>query len=190
MRLIGFLAPALIAIAGPSAAQNPYDPAVRIPAQREAMARLSFLDGTWRGPAWSVTPEGRQELVQTERAGAFLDGSVKVIEGRAYRADGSIGFNALAVISYDPTSRSYSINSHALGFSATFPLQVAANGFSWERPAGPNATIRYTTRIENGTWHEIGEHIAAGRAPARVFEMTLTRVGDSDWPAAGAVPRN
>ena len=135
-------------------------------------------------------PEPREGEVLLQVSAAGVCGSVKVIEGRGYRADGSIGFNALAVISYDPASRSYSMNSHALGFSATFPLQVTANGFSWERPAGPNATIRYTTRIENGTWHEIGEHIAAGRAPARVFEMTLTRIGDSDWPAAGAVPRN
>ena len=27
----------------------------------------------------------------------------------------------------------------------------------------------------------------AGREPVRVFDMRLKRIGDTDWPAAGAV---
>ena len=76
----------LILAAAPAAAQFP-DPAPRLAAQREAMARLSFIDGVWRGPAWSLTQTGREELVQVERIGPFLDGSVRVIEGRGYMAD-------------------------------------------------------------------------------------------------------
>ena len=30
--------------------------------------------------------------------------------------------------------------------------------------------------------------IAAGQPPVRFFETKLARIGDSDWPAAGAVP--
>src|SRR5262245_9779510 len=91
----------LLVAAAPSAAQFP-DPAARIAAQREAMTRLAFMDGVWRGPAWTLSPAGRSELIQTERIGTFLDGSVRVIEGRGYMPDGSVGFNALGVISYDP----------------------------------------------------------------------------------------
>jgi hypothetical protein len=35
--------------------------------------------------------------------------------------------------------------------------------------------------------HEIGERIVPGGEPVRFFEMTLKRIGDTDWPAAGAV---
>jgi len=28
----------------------------------------------------------------------------------------------------------------------------------------------------------------AGSEPVRFFEMNLTRVGDTDWPAANAIP--
>ena len=188
MRIMLAVATGLVALAAPAAAQNPYDPAVRIAAQREAMARLSFMDGIWRGPAWAITPEGRQELVQTERVGAFLDGSIRMVEGRGYRPDGSVGFNALGIIAYDPQSRSYSMTSHAMGYSATFPLEVTATGFAWQRPAGPGATIRYSATIENGTFHEIGERISGNAPPMRVFEMILQRVGDTDWPAGDPVP--
>ena len=54
------------------------------------MARLAYLDGVWRGPAWSLTPQGRREMIQTERIGPFLGGSVRVMEGRGYTADGSV----------------------------------------------------------------------------------------------------
>lgn len=29
-----------------------------------------------------------------------------------------------------------------------------------------------------------------GYEPVRFFEMNLTRVGDTDWPGAGPIPRN
>ena len=49
-------------------------------------------------------------------------------------------------------------------------------------------TIRYTAVIKNGGWQEVGDRIFPGRDPVRFFEMNLKRVGDNDWPAAGAIP--
>jgi hypothetical protein len=65
------------------------NPATAMAAQREAMAAIAFMDGTWRGTAWTLLPTGgKHEITQTERVGSFLDGKVKVIEGRGYEADG------------------------------------------------------------------------------------------------------
>jgi len=55
-------------------------------------------------------------------------------------------------------------------------------------PAGP-MTIRYTATIEGDSWHEVGHRLVPGREPQIFNEMTLRRLGDSDWPAAGAVAR-
>src|SRR2546422_6466747 len=64
------------------------DSAALIKAQREAMATFAFMDGVWRGPAWTMLPSGeKHNIIQTERIGPFLDGSVKVIEGRGYNPD-------------------------------------------------------------------------------------------------------
>ena len=167
--------------------QGRQDPATLIAAQREAMVRLSVMDGVWRGPAWTILPSGEKHTVtQTERIGPFLDGSVKVIEGRGYEPDGKVTFNAFGTISYNPATRAYTIHSYAQGNVGDFVLTPAADGYVWEIPAGP-MTIRYTAVVKNGAWREIGDRIMPGKEPVRFFEMNLKRVGDTNWPAAGAV---
>lgn len=187
-RLAALLGVALLgaAAAAPHAQQRP-DPSKLLAAQREAMQRLSFMDGVWRGPAWTILPTGEKHTItQTERIGPFLGGSVKVIEGRGYEADGSVGFNAFGTVSYDPAKNAYTLHSYAQGQVGDFTLTPTADGCVWEIPAGP-MTIRYTATIKDGAWREVGDRIMAGREPVRFFEMNLKRVGDTDWPAGGAV---
>lgn len=188
MRFVHMASIGLAALAAPAAAQNIYDPAVRITAQREAMARLSILDGVWRGSAWTATPQGRHEIVQTERIGGFLGNSIKVVEGRGYAADGRVVFNAFGVIAYDPESRSYNMTSWAMGYVGTFPLRMTDSGYVWERPDRPGTTIRYTAMIAGNSFREVGEEIVGGSAPVQIFEMNLRRVGATDWPAGNPVP--
>ena len=170
-------------------AQNRPDPATLISAQRTAMAKLATMDGVWRGPAWTILETGQKHSVtQTERIGPFLDGSVKVIEGRGYDVDGKVTFHAFGTISYDVAKKAYTLHSYAQGNAGDFPLTVTADGYIWEIPAGPSAIIRYTATIKDGAWREVGDRIVSGKEPVRFFEMNLKRVGDTDWPAAGAVP--
>jgi len=191
MRLpLAFAAAWLIAVAVPAApaAAQPPDAAARMAAQRTAMARLAGMNGVWRGPAWSLTPAGRREVTQTERIGPFLDGAVKVIEGRGYLPDGSVGFNAFGVISFDPATGNYTLSSWAQGYGGDFPLRVTDTGYVWEVPGGPGTIIRYTATIANNQWREIGERIVGAGPPLQIFEMNLVRVGDTSWPAGDPVP--
>jgi len=100
-----------------------------------------------------------------------------------------VGFNAFGVISFDPATDSYSFSSWAMGHRGVFAFRVAANGYEWETQAGPGAIIRYTATIEGDRFREVGYRIVEGQAPLQIFEMNLRRVSDTDWPAAGAVPR-
>jgi hypothetical protein len=162
------------------------DPAL-IAAQREAMVPLAFMDGVWRGPAWTILASGEKHTItQTERIGPFLDGSVKVIEGRGYDADGKVSFNAFATISFNPATRAYTMHSYAQGYVGDFTIKLTADGFVWEIPAG-SMKIRYTAVVKDGTWREVGERITEGKEPVRFFEMNLKRLGDTNWPAAGAI---
>lgn len=172
-----------------AAAQAPRpDAAALLSEQRTRLQALDMLDGVWRGLAHATLPDGSErELVQTERVGPFLDGALKVIEGRGYGAGGEVAFNALGIVSWDVAGQRYRMRSYAMGHAGDFPLTVSADGFAWEIPAGP-ATLRYTATVRDGTWHEVGERVVPGQAPVRFFEMTLRRIGDSRWPAAGAVP--
>ncbi len=178
----------LLAAATTARAQGRPDPAKLIAAQQEALAKLAFMDGVWRGTAWSLLPSGEKHTItQTERIGPFLDGSIKVIEGRGYDSAGKVTFNAFGTVSYSPATKAYTLHSHAMGSVGDFALTPMTEGFTWEIPAGP-MTLRYTATIKGGTWLEVGDRIQAGKEPVRFFEMTLKRVGDTAWPAAGAVP--
>lgn len=160
-----------------------------ITAQQAAMHKLDWMQGVWRGPAVSQMPGGEHRVTQTERIGSFLDGTLKVIEGKAYQADGSIGFHAFGVVSYDPATGTYWLTSHAQGRAGKFEMKLTATGYVWEIPAGP-ATIRYTATLNGATWTEVGDYIVPGQTPHRIFTMTLTRAGDTAWPEAGGVPRD
>ena len=191
MRKHGFAALCIFAFtlgaADSVVAQGRPDPQALMAAQRQALLRLSYMDGVWRGTAWTMLPSGEKHTVtQTERIGPFLDGTVKVIEGRGYDADGKVTFNAFGTISYSPDGNRFTMHSYAFGNVGDFGLTPSADGFVWEIPAGP-ATIRYTATVKDGAWKEVGDRIAPGKEPVRFFEMNLKRVGDSDWPAAGAI---
>lgn len=180
--------PLILSVQASAAPQRP-DAEALMASQRAAMESLSFMDGAWRGPAWAVTADGkRHDLTQTERVGPLLGGTVKLVEGRGYEADGRTGFNALGVISYNPATKAYTIQSYASGSVGAFPLRATGSGFTWQIPAGPGAVVRFTATFERGTWLEIGERVTEGAPPVKIFEMRLTRLGDSAWPAGNPVP--
>ena len=180
-----FLALAVSATAAAAQPAGPWDPAARMDAQREAMKALAFLDGEWRGTARADEVPG--EMRHTERVGTLLDGTVRLVEGRAYDSAGKTRFNAFAIISFDPVKRAYSLRTHSMGFSGDYPLTVRPDGFSWSHPAGPGATIRYTATVKDGEWHEVGERVAGDSPPVKTVELRVRRIGPGGWPERGTV---
>jgi hypothetical protein len=171
----------------PAFAAGPPDAAALQSQQRTALAPLAAFDGTWRGPAMVMGADGQMlKLVQTERVGPMLGNTLRVIEGRGHRDDGTVAFNALAVISFNPQSGKYNFHSYAQGHEGDFPLEVGDGAFTWSIQAGP-AVIRYAATVRDGVWSEVGERLLPNQAPTKIFEMRLQRVGPTDWPAAGAV---
>ena len=160
----------------------------KIAAQRAAIEKLDFMNGRWRGPAVTQMPGGAHQVTQTERIGNFLDGTLKLIEGHGYNADGTTGFHAFGVVSFDDAKGEYVFSSHAQGHAGTFAFRRTDTGYVWDIPAGPKMTIRYTATITATHWNEVGDRIVEGALPQRFFEMNLTRLGDTNWPAAGGVP--
>jgi len=168
------------AVALPSTAQTPSP-------QREAVAKLAFMQGVWVGQASGTNPDGRTYAVtQTERIGPMLGGDILAIEGRGYNVDGSTGFNAFAVISWDAAANRYEMRSYANGYAGTFPFTLTDTGYVWEIPAGPGVQ-RFTADVTPTTYHEVGAFVMAGQPERKNFEMTLTRRGDTTWPAGDAV---
>ena len=158
-------------------------PVTPTPAMVEPMAKLAFMRGVWRGPASGTLADGsRYTVTQTERMGPMLGGDIVVIEGRGYRDDGTTGFNAFAVVSWDQRAQKYQIRSYAQGQAGTFDLTLTPDGYVWEVPAGPSAKVRFTATVTSNKWREVGEFVAEGQPPRQTFEMNLDRVADTDWP--------
>lgn len=167
----------------PALGQPGAAPEARLAIQREAMARLAFMDGRWQGTATIASgPEAARELRQTERVGPLLGGAIKLIEGRGREADGTLSFNAFAIVSFDVDREAYTIRSYAQGYAGDYAFTPTDDGFSWEIPAGAS-TIRFTARFHEGQWLEVGERFVAGEEPQRFIEMVLTRTGDASWQA-------
>lgn len=179
----------LLCGASPALGQSSYNPEAMLSKQRDAMKKLAYMDGVWRGPAWTVLPNGQKHhITQTERIGPFLDGTIKLIEGRGYEPDGKVSFNAFGVVSYDLQKKQYVMRSYAQGYAGDFELKMNETGYTWEVPAGPGTTIRYTAMVKDGAWKEVGDRMVKDKEPVRFFEMELKRIGDSDWPSSGTIP--
>lgn len=179
------LALALSPIPTSLAAQAP-DTAAMQAEQRAAMERLAFMDGEWRGTVTSTGPMGETELTQTERVGTMASGVVRIVEGRGYAEDGTLEFNAVGMIAYDPMADEYVMTSTAQGFAARPWFKATDSGFEWGLTSGP-MTFTYEAVVEGDSWVEIG-YMKMGDQPRRKFlEMRLTRIGETAWPAEGIV---
>ena len=154
--------------------------------QQAAMERFAFMDGEWRGTAISTGQMGEVELAQTERVGTMAGGVARIIEGRGYGADGSLEFNAVAMITYDATADEYVMTSTARGMTARPWFKVTDDGFHWGVESGP-MTFTYEAVVQNGTWVEIGYMQFGDQPRTKFLEMNLQRIGDTSWPAEGAV---
>lgn len=171
-------AAALAFVASPSAAQMP-DPAPLIAEQQAAMQKLAWLEGEWTGTARIATPEGERVLVQTEDIKAMLGGTMFLIEGRGYTPEGKLDFNAVAVMSYDPSSDSYTMTARSAGRVTSPELVVLEDGFDWTIRQGP-MTIAYEARFSEGVWRETGIMTMPGRDPFKFVEMELRKNGSGN----------
>ncbi|MEM6476444.1 MAG: DUF1579 domain-containing protein [Pseudomonadota bacterium] len=185
MKLLHCIAALSLTLAAPIAAQAPDEKAL-LAEQRAAIAKSAAMDGEWRGTVTTTTPMGEITLTQTERVGTLAGGAVRMIEGRGYAEDGSLAFNAVAMITYDAMSDEYVMTTTARGFTGRPWFKATETGFEWGLDNGP-VKMTYEAVIDGDDWTEIG-YMQFGDAPRQKFlEMKLKRIGDTDWPAEGAV---
>jgi len=146
---------------------------------REAMAALPDFEGRWKGEGWIRRgPQEPRPFLSEEIVEARLDGQILLIEGIHHSKEDSSQkvLHAFAVLSYDPETDTYRFRSHtAEGRGGDFTGRVEDGAFVWghEVPAGQ---IRYTIRIEEDRWQEVGEISTDGESWNPFFEMKLERV--------------
>lgn len=174
-RLVAVLLAACALVgAGVAHAQAP-DPA---PVQ-EAIGRLDFMVGRWRGQAWQQRGGERVQTEMLEVVERKLGGAVLLVEGRGTvpvpGAEGRVVHHALGVISFDPQAGRYTLRSYlSTGQSGDFTLTPVEGGVSWTREV-PGGRIRNTARYTASEWHEVGEFSRDGSSWTQVMELRLQK---------------
>lgn len=153
--------------------------------RRAAMARLSFLVGTYEGEGWMFTPDGvRRTFTHVERAEMRAGGLVLTVEGAARSESDppdAPGFRAFGVIAWNDSEDRYEMQTYAYGrpYAVTGAL-AADNAFVWGFSPNEAVDIRYTiTAPDPQTWSEIGEiSMDDGATWRQFFAMRLTRIAE------------
>jgi hypothetical protein len=169
----------VVLCAGPLAAQQPGA------ANREAMKKLDYLVGKWKGEATvTVGPKETKKVNQTEDVQFRLDGVVLLVEGIGRgklpgKDEEGILFNALGIMSYDVQAKKYKVKAYrAEGQSVDADMTLTERGFIWGfKEPTRGLEVKYTmTLTPKSEWHEIGEYSQDGKTWTKFIEMTLTRV--------------
>lgn len=85
--------------------------------------------------------------------------------------------HALAVISFDTATGGYRFRSHLVGREGgDYAAELADGAFVWGFETGNGGRVRYTIRVADERWQEIGEYSADGATWSQFFEMSLRRV--------------
>ena len=149
----------------------------------DEMRKLDFLVGEWKGEAWIKMGPKTEYAIQTERVQKKAGGKALLIEGLGRvklenGAPGDVVHDAMAVVSFDDTSKTYRFDSWVANRpSVPAKLEVTGpNTLVWGFDSPQGGKIRYTIRLtDKGEWNEIGEFSRDGTEWMKFFEMTLTK---------------
>jgi hypothetical protein len=147
--------------------------------QIEAMKKLHFLLGEWRGDGWAMVEQKREGAKQTETVQSKVGGVALLVEGLGRSATDSnrIVHNAMAVISYDTQKKSYRVSTYqASGQTVEAEAVVGTNTLEWGFKTD-RGTVRFTIKLtEKGEWNEVGDFSPDGKSWFKFMEMTLQKV--------------
>lgn len=176
------LAAFLALLPGIAFGQRP--PSPDLAQQREHMAQLRFLQGTWQGSGWMEWQPGqRSSFSGSEKVETRLDGLILIVEGQhtvriPNEGTERVIHHALGVLSWDEAAGHYRFDTRLIdGYSAAGTGRMQDGKFVWSPGKSNGMETRYTIGLDDeGRWSEIGERSQDGKTWKQFFAMTLERV--------------
>lgn len=168
----------LLAVLSTSTVQAQHGP----PPAVEAMRKLSYLVGDWRGTASVILgPGGPVSAAQHETVRLVAGGTVLTIQGRGTvieNGEERVVHDAFATVWWDQSKPGYRMRAHlANGQAVDAEPVVRGDTLVWGFRHPQAGQIRYTiVRTPDGDWHERGERSADGVTDwMQIIEMRLTK---------------
>jgi hypothetical protein len=149
---------------------------------KKEMQKLSYMAGKWKGEASIRQPDGSVMKVNQEEDIQYkLDGTILLVEGTGRNpVNNNISFNALAVVSYNPYSKSFGMKSHIMDGRQTeaYFKVLGENHFEWGFETPDKAKIKYDLVLnpQQNTWIEKGEYSPDGNTWFPFMEMKLKKI--------------
>jgi hypothetical protein len=149
------------------------------PARLDAMRKIAFLEGAWKGEGWFQMGPQKMTFRSSELVTSKFDGLVLVVEGR--HTSGPAGservvHDALGVLTAADDG-SYSFSTWlANGRGGIHQGEWKDGAFVWGMENAMQGKVRYTIRRDaQGRWYETGESSRDGSTWTQFFEMTLSK---------------
>jgi hypothetical protein len=174
------LAAAAVMLAVPALAQAPSALPTPPPARLEAMRKLAFLEGTWKGEGSMQMGPQRRPFRGTEIVTRKLDGLALLVEGLHHAGPPGaekVVHQTLAVLSAEDDG-TYAFHTWlANGRGGIHKGEWKDGAFVWTLENPVQGKVRFTIRLDaQGRWAEIGEASRDGVTWTPFFDMTLTKV--------------
>jgi hypothetical protein len=152
--------------------------------QVDAMRKLDFLVGQWKGEGWlEFVPGQRRPFKGTETVQKKLDGLLVTIDGlhrapMGEKGEDTVVHNAFAIVSYEEKANRYRLQGFTTrGNHEDTEAKVTEGQLVWGMKIPQFGDVRYTIKLDDkGRWFEIGEVSKDGAAWRKFFEMTLQRI--------------
>jgi hypothetical protein len=152
--------------------------------QEAEMNKLHFLQGQWKGIAWTMTPNREKSyIIQTEKVEVKQNGLVVAIQGsgidqKSLQSKPKLVHDAFAILYFDKQRQKVQMMAFNKGNRIlTEPILRQDNTLIWGFDIPNAGKVRYTIRLnEQGQWFEVGEFSRDGVNWFQNFEMTLDRI--------------
>ena len=173
----------LLCVASLPLAAQPQDPQIAV--QLEAMKKVDFMVGKWKGEGWVEMPGSpRETFTQTEHVQKKLDGLALLVEGHGTskvpgKDEEVTVFRAIGLVTYDVEGKIYRFAAGSTqGRHGYNEGRLVDGGWEWTYPVPQvGGRVRYTIKLtDKGDWHEVGEFSRDEKTWRKFHEMTLRRV--------------
>jgi hypothetical protein len=160
-----------------ASAQNSFQPKKET---TDAIQRISFLTGNWKGSGWIQMGPQKNTFNQTETISSKVNGTVIQIDGQGKDQQKSdlIIHQAFAIISYDVENSKYLMKAFS-GDGGQIDADAKLlddHTFEWGFSTAMTGQIKFTITVVNNKWTEVGEMSRDnGKNWYKYFAMTLDK---------------
>ncbi len=151
--------------------------------QKEAIKKIEFLTGNWKGTEWVLTPDGMKRNVESyDFAETKLKGTVILFQGAvkvkiSESGDPMTVYEGLGLLSYNENTQKYRLQHFGSdGSYEDYECSLTGKTLFCEQKDKNNTTRRITIMVDDaGRWIEKGERLQDGRTWTQFFETQMDK---------------